>query len=112
VSTGLRSGSTTALKAFVMLCFGIWAAISYLSLFALGSVFWVAVLESRFHEGALLEYIAALLLTIVSAVASLKLLKRVHDRPELYPQAAKAFGIVIGLGVIVSAAMAAWLSLR
>lgn len=112
MSTGLRSGSTTALKVFVMLCFGVWAAISYLSLFALGSVFWVAVLESRFHEGALVEYIVALLLTIASAIASLKLWKLVHDRPELYPQAARAFGVVIGLGAIVSAAMAAWQLLR
>jgi hypothetical protein len=112
VSADLHSGSSAALKVFVIVCFVVWVAVSYLSLFALATVFWVAVLESRFHEGALVEYLATLLLTIVSAIASLKLWRRVHDRPHLYPQAAKAFAIVIGLGAVASAAMAAWSLLR
>ena len=100
MSTDLQSGPSAALKIFVTACFVVWIAISYLALFALGSVFWVAVLESRFHEGALVLYVAALILTLVSAVASLRLWKRVHDRPELHPTAAKWFAGAIALSAI------------
>lgn len=108
MSSDLQSGPSVALKVFVTVCFFVWVAISYLSLFALATVFWVAVLESRIHPNALVEYIAALFLTLASAAASLWLWKRVYDHPRLYPLAAKAFAVVIA---VAAATAVMWLTM-
>lgn len=112
MSADLQSGPSAALKVFVIACFAVWATASYLALFALGSVFWVAVLESRFHHGALAEYIVAAVATIASALVSVRLWKRVYETPRLYPKAAKAFALVIGFAAAASAAVAAWHAVR
>jgi hypothetical protein len=103
VSADLQSGPSTALKVFVTACFVVWIAASYMALFALATVFWVAWLESRFHPGAFIDYGATLAAAIASAVASLWLWKRVHDRPWLYDRAAKAFGIAIAAATVTGA---------
>jgi hypothetical protein len=112
VNANLHSGSTAALKVFVTVCFVVWVAISYLALFALAAVFWVAVLESQVHHGALVQYIASLLAALASAAGSLWLWKRVHDRPQLYPRAAGMFALFISLAVIASATTVIWHVLR
>lgn len=99
----LHSGRSAALKIFVITCFVVWIAASYMALFALATVFWVAWLESRFHPGAFINYSATLAATIASAVASLWLWKRVHDRPWLYVLAAQAFGVVIAIAAAAGA---------
>jgi hypothetical protein len=108
VSTDLQSGPSAALKVFVIGCFVVWIAASYMALFALATVFWVAWLESRVHPGAFVQYNATLAITIASAVGSLWLWKRVHDRPWLYMRAAKGFAAVIALAAAVGATAAIW----
>jgi hypothetical protein len=106
VSADLQSGPSTALKVFVTACFVVWIAGSYMALFALATVFWVAWLESRFHPDAFIDYGATLATAIASAVASLWLWKRVHDRPWLYDRAAKAFGIAFAAATVVGVLLA------
>jgi hypothetical protein len=101
-----RGGSTPAVRAFVTVCFAIWAALSYLAVFALATVFWVAFLEAKFHPGAFAEYAAALAIAIVSGVASLRVWKRVHDHPWLYVTAAWVFGAVTVVALIIAAIVA------
>ncbi|MGE5538102.1 MAG: hypothetical protein ACM30I_05770 [Gemmatimonas sp.] len=99
-------GSTRAVRIFVTLCFAVWAALSYMALFALATVFWVAWLEAKFRPGAFVSYAAALVAAIVSAIASLWLWKRVHDRPWLYVAAGWVFGFVIAVSVVVGTIVA------
>lgn len=87
-------------RLFVTACFVLWTAASYLCLFALATVFWVAYLESNVHRGAFAEYLGALALTLASCAASLWLWKRVADRPELYAMAARWFAVILALGGI------------
>jgi hypothetical protein len=103
VSAHPHGGSTRAVRLFVTVCFTIWAALSYMALFALATVFWVAYLESRFHPGAFAKYGATLVGVIASAIASLWLWKRVHDHPWLYVPAAWLFGVAIVVAAIVAA---------
>jgi hypothetical protein len=103
VSAIRQGGSTRAMRVFVNVCFALWAALSYMALFALATVFWVAYLESRFHHGAFLQYAAALVAAIVSAIGSLWLWKRVHDRPWLYVAAGWLFAIAIGIALVAVA---------
>ena len=98
-----HGGSTRVVRVFVTVCFALWAALSYMALFALATVFWVAYLESRFRPGAFAEYAAALVAAIGSAVASLWLWTRVDDHPWLYVPAAWMFGVAIIVAAVVAA---------
>jgi hypothetical protein len=99
-------GSTPAVRVFVTVCFGLWAALSYIALFVLATVFWVAYLESKVHPAAFAEYVTALVGAIASAGACLWLWKRVQEYPWLYVAAAWIFAVVIVAALVVGTIVA------